>query len=306
MHDENEMGSLQSKFSNISLSNAHIVPTPKKNIVSLAEFDTAEYSDLIAKLNEISYQVFKKGAMDAGYTFAMLHYTFMNKEGAEREIGLSILNKLLTTYFQTFNSPYLYSIFVHSYIIKYFRLIVMLDTKSYELLEFMHFDEDWRVKHLRIYKFIDHTFKVFPTINPDNPVIPFINADDQLMLDELIKTNKQDPKKIGAEFAKFYHLILVRILKDQENLKYSFEVQTMLGPKLVIELSKQEIANTIEGIGEYYFSINKNFKKILKDFDHDLNFQRINLLRKKWIGDNKFSGVSFSKVVKDRLISSNT
>ena len=158
MQEENEMGSLQSKFSNISLSNTHIVTTPKKNIISLAEFDKAEYSDMIAKLNEISYQVFKKGAMESGFTFATLHYTFMAKEGAEREIGLNILNKLLTTYFQTFNSPYLYSIFVHSYIIKWFRLIVMLDTKSYELLEFMNFDEDWRGRHLRIYKFIDLSF----------------------------------------------------------------------------------------------------------------------------------------------------
>ena len=116
---------------------------------------------MISKLNEIAYKVFKKGAMDAGYTFASIHYTFMEKEGAEREIGISILNKLLTTYFQTFNSPYLYSIFIHAYIIGWFRLIVMLGTKSYDLLEFMLLDENWRVKIVRIFTFIDHPFKIF-------------------------------------------------------------------------------------------------------------------------------------------------
>lgn len=301
MPQDNELRQLTNRFSNVSLSSLHVVSTPKKNLVSLSEFEQAEYSEMISKLNEIVFKVFKKGAMEAGYTFATLHYTFMAKEGAEREIGLNILNKLLVTYFQTFNSPYLYSIFVHSYILRWFRLIVLLDTKSYELLEFMHFDEDWRVKHLRIYKFIDHPFKVFPTINPDNPVIPFIGPDDQAMLDDLIKMNKDNPKEIGAEFAKFYHFILARILKDQENLKYSFEIQTMLGPKFVIEMNKTEIANVIEGIGEYYYSLNTEFKRVLKNFDHDLNFQRLNLVRKKWIGDNKFSGILFSKIVKDRL-----
>ena len=299
MADENDLGLLTKKFSQVSLSSLHVVQEPKKDLVSLKEFEKAQYSEMISKLNEIAYKVFKKGAMDAGYTFASLHYTFMEKEGAEREIGISILNKLLTTYFQTFNSPYLYSIFIHAYIIRWFRLIVMLDTKSYELLEFMHLDENWRVKNLRIFTFIDHPFKIFSTINPDNPVIPFISIDDQLMLDELIKSNKHESDEIGSEFAKYYHLILTRILKEQENLKYSFELQTMLGPKLVIELNKKEIASVIEGIAGYYFNLNTNFKKILADFDHDLNFQKIRFMRKKWIGEMKFGGVSFSKVVKD-------
>ena len=299
MADENELGLLTKKFSRVSLSSLHVVQEPKKDLVSLKEFEKAQYSEMISKLNEIVYKVFKKGAMDAGYTFASLHYTFMEKEGAEREIGMSILNKLLTTYFQTFNSPYLYSIFIHAYIIRWFRLIVMLDSKAYELLEFMHFDEDWRIKHLRIYTFIDHPFKIFSTINPDNPVIPFISIDDQLMIDELIKSNKHESYEIGHEFAKYYHLILTRILKNQENLKYSYELQTMLGPKLVIELSKKEIASVIEGIAEFYFDLNANFKKILADFDHDLNFQKIKLMRKKWIGEMKFGGVSFSKIIKD-------
>ena len=297
MPEDNELGLLTSKFSKISLSELHVVSSPKKNLVSLSEFEKAEYAEMISKLNEIVYKVFKKGAMESGYTFATLHYTFMAKKGAERDIGLNILNKLLMTYFQTFNSPYLYSVFIHSYIIRWFRLIVMLDTKCYELLEFMHFDEDWRIKHLRIYKFIDHPFKVFPTINPDNPVIPFISTEDQAMIDELIKDSKDNSKDIGIEFAKFYHFILARILKEQENLKYSFELQTMLGPKLVIELSKKDIADVIEGIAEYYYSLDTKFKQILKDFDRDLNFQRINFLRKKWIGEMKFGG----KVVKEHL-----
>ncbi len=301
MPEENELELLHSKFSQISLSETEVVKAPK-NIVSLKEFERAEYRDMITKLNEIAFKVFKKGAMEAGYTFATLHYAFLNKKGAEKEIGINILNKLLITYFQTFDSPYLYSVFIHSYIVNWFRLIVLLDTKSYELLEFMHYDDDdWTLKHLRIYKFLDHSFKIFPTINPDNPIIPFIGPEDQAMLDELIKINKDNPKNIGLDFAKFYHLMLVRILKEQENLKYSFELQTMLGPKLVIELSKKDIASVVEGIAEYYFSINEKFKETLKNFDQDLNFQRIKFLRKKWIGETKFSGISFSKIVKDKI-----
>lgn len=299
MTEETELGLLNSKFSKVSLSQLHVVSTPKKNIVSLAEFEKSGYNDMINKLNEIVFKIFQKGAMEAGYTFATLHYTFLAKERAEKDVGISILNKLLVTYFQTFNSPYLYSVFLHSYILRWFRLIVLLDSKTTELFDFMRLDNNSSERYLRIYKFIDHPFKVFPTINPDNPIIPFISMEDQAMIEELVKSNKDNPKAIGKDFAKFYHINLARILKGHENLKYSFELQSMIGPKIVIELNKQQIANVIEGIAEYYYSMNKEFKKLLNNFDKDLNFQKINFMRKKWVGDTKFSGILFSTVVKE-------
>lgn len=302
MTEETELGLLNSKFKTASLSQLHVVSAPKKNIVSLAEFEKAEYTDMINKLNEIVFKVFKKGAMEAGYTFATLHYTFLSKTGAEKDVGLSILNKLLATYFQTFSSPYVYSVFIHSYILRWFRLIVILDTKTHELMEFMHFnDEEWRKSYLRIYKFIDHPFKVLPTINPDNPIIPFISMEDQVLIEDLVKSNVNQPKEIGKDFAKFYHINLVRILKELENLKYSFELQSMIGPRLLIDLNKQQIANVIEGIAEFYYSINIQFKEIMANFDKELKNQQIQFMRKKWLGEKAFTGILFSSLVKQRL-----
>lgn len=302
MPEESDLSLLSSKFSKISLSETHLVSSPKKNIVSLAEFENADYSEMINKLNEIVFKIFKKGAMEAGYTFATLHYTFLNKSGAEKEVGLSILNKLLVTYFQTFNSPYVYSVFIHSYILRWFRLIVILDTKTHELMEFMHFnDEEWRKSYLRIYKFIDHPFDVLPSINPDNPIIPFISIEDQVMIEDLVKSNVNQPEEIGKNFAKFYHINLVRILKELETLKYSFELQSMIGPRLLIDLNKQQITNVIEGIAEFYFSMNIQFKEIIKNFDKELKNQQIHFMRKKWLGEKTFSGILFSSVVKKRL-----
>jgi hypothetical protein len=301
MPQDNELGLLSSKYSRIDLKSLHVVPTPTRNLVSLAEFEDKEYTEMISKLNEIVHKVFRKGAMEAGYTFATLHYTFMSKTGAEKDVGMGILNKLLVTYFQTFNSPYLYSVFIHSYIVRWFRLIVILDTKFHEVFEFMHMQADWRTKHLRIYKFTDHSFQVFPPINPDNPIIPFISTEDQLTIDDLIKSFKKDPVTLGKSFSKFYHLILTRILKEQENLKYSFEIQALIGPKIAIELNKKEIASVIEGIAEYYYAINKNFKEILKKFDDDSNIKMLSFLRKKWFAETKFSGISFSSVVREKL-----
>ena len=61
------------------------------------------------------------------------------------------------------------------------------------------------------------------------------------------------------------------------------------------------MADVIEGIADYYFNLYSNFKKIMIDFDQDLNFQKIKLLRKKWLGEMKFSGIMFSKIIKEKL-----
>lgn len=284
-----------------SLSSMHVVTAPKKNIVTLDEFNKTEYVDLLSKLNQIVHNIFKKGSLEAGYTFATLHYTFMNKGGAaEKDVGISILNKLVVTYFQTFNSPYLYSIFVHAYVLRWFRLIVMLDLKSNELLEFLNINMDWRSKSYRTFKFVDKPFRMLPTLNPDNPIIPFISIEDQQMIDDLIKSNKDNPKKAGTDFIKFYHLIVKRVLSGDESLRYILEIQSLIGPKLVIEYDKSQIAEFIEAIGDYYFKINTEFKAILEKVNKELTISKIERIHHRWIGETKFSGIAFSTIIKER------
>ncbi|MHA2365637.1 MAG: hypothetical protein ACXAC7_16895 [Candidatus Hodarchaeales archaeon] len=273
------------------LYTAPTIKDEKKKFYVTFDFDEKSrnnYGLLFEKISEIIHEAFRKGPLESGATLATLHFTFFQKKS---ELGLQCLRKLIGSYLQTLKTPYHYTVFLHSYIIRWFRLIVVLDSKTRELFHFLIPPKN----NINYTKLIDSTLSILPSINPDLP-LPNSSVKSKNKIDQLFQSNVKDPKIFGNQFSKFYSSILRNILNGREKLMYLLEIQTLLGPKF----DQLSCINSlfIETVGNYFFLWNEKIKESIMSINDKLNnrIEIVEILNQKRIV-KKFSGTFFSEIV---------
>lgn len=259
------------------------------------EDETGDYLELLQKLDDITHTIFKKGAFEAGYMASTLHYNLWSKDAPTSKIALQHLHRLTTTYFQSLHLPANYSVFFHTYNVRWFRLVIVLDGKA---REFFHWLGDaTSLEELIDYnKFLDNPFNILPCINPEMP-LPEVSTEDRALVQELFVKHQKSPTTLGTELAKFYNVLIKRILYSKEELAYLLQVQTVIGDFLA-KVGNETAAFVMEGVGWYYFNLNRELKKVLAQLADNLTDEDLEVSRRKWVMYNKFSGTSFSEVVR--------
>ncbi|MHA1989783.1 MAG: hypothetical protein ACW981_10370 [Candidatus Hodarchaeales archaeon] len=277
------------------------IPVEKRKLLVNFEFDdNHDLSNLLVKLNDIVRDVFTQGLNEAGYALAALHLNLMqSKETNKSDISLKYLKKLVSSYLQSLTTPYEYGILIHSYIMHWFRLVLIYEKKVVEWIELLspsskkQFEEDEQLlsKNLNQKKIFD----IFPTFNPEiyNPEIV---EEDELAINDLFSSLKDNYGGIGLNFAKFYILNVKRYVLDQEELLYIFQIQVIIGKKLK-EIGVEAVEEFISGISNYFYQLNSKLEGLLDSISKRYTDKQKEALKKKWEGYSKFSGTSFAEVV---------
>jgi hypothetical protein len=222
-----------------------------------------------------------------------------SKETNKSDISLKYLKKLVSSYLQSLTTPYEYGILIHSYIMHWFRLVLIYEKKVVEWIELLspsskkQFEEDEQLlsKNLNQKKIFD----IFPTFNPEiyNPEIV---EEDELAINDLFSSLKDNYGGIGLNFAKFYILNVKRYVLDQEELLYIFQIQVIIGKKLK-EIGVEAVEEFISGISNYFYQLNSKLEGLLDSISKRYTDKQKEALKKKWEGYSKFSGTSFAEVV---------
>jgi hypothetical protein len=252
------------------------IPIEKRKLLVNFEFDDKnDLSNLLVKLNDIVRDVFTQGLNEAGYALAALHLNLMqSKEVNKSDISLKYLKKLVSSYLQSLTTPYEYGILIHSYIMHWFRLVLIYEKKVVEQKKI---------------------FDIFPTFNPEI-YTPEIVEDDELAINDLFSSLKGNYGSIGLNFAKFYILNIKRYILDQEDLLYIFQIQAIIGKKLK-EIGVEAVEEFVSGIRDYFYQLNSKLEGLLSSISKKYTDKQKEALKKKWEGYSKFSGTSLAEVV---------
>ena len=274
----------------------------RKLLISFEFDDDQDLSHLIEKLNNIVHNVFNQGLNEAGYTLAFLLLNLMqSKETKKSDIGLKYLKKLVVSYLHTITESHDYAILVHAYILHWFRLILIYEKRILDWIEALkpelktEFIED----EILLSKNFDAKtiFEMFPTFNPDISK-PRIMIEDKEAINDFFSSFKKNYKELGLNFAKYYILNIKRYALDKEELQYIFQIQSILGNKLQ-EIGVDAIEQFLTGIGEYFFQLNVRLEELLDSISKKISDKEKAELKKKWNYYSKFSGTSFSEVVRN-------
>ena len=88
-----------------------------------------------------------------------------------------------------------------------------------------------------------------------------------------------------------------RYALEKEDLDYVFQIQSILGSKLQ-EIGIEAIEQFLTGIGEFFFQLNCKLEALLDSISNQISDKEKKELKKKWNIYSRFSGTSFSEIVK--------